>query len=422
MSQRKFKILFADDDPILLGELTPALEAWGYEVDPVSNVEEAKSKLENSAQYDCFLADLQIPNAKDGFGMIAHSKRVDEFLPVVVLSGSMIPHDSAKAIKIGATYFIPKSDLGELQTNLGKLMSPQLDVGEIYVVKFGGSSLDFDRTKRRENIEQVVAEIKRQHQELGRLFIITPGAGQYGLVAKDWYAHHGHIAAVELHHGKRIKQCLEMNGEDICDLFNGAAEYVPFHKTYKVDAAYLEKTIPIIPLAPRHICRMYDIPLEDSDTHTLAIAQFWGAYRIVLLKRTDGIYTFDPYRGAEISDEEWTRQQEENDRFDIVTPQQLLGIDREAYDVECGRVTPGHLMEDSSLYYMADHANRVGEICLSHIAPRELFHLTETMGPAGATQQLTPTHRIIPGTEYYSTVDSFRRALNGECFSKIVRG
>ena len=66
---------------------------------------------------------------------------------------------------------------------------------------------------------------------------------------------------------------------------------------YDINQENSAKNLILMAIVPHHILARDRIPLQDSDTHPIALAEFFGAERVVLVKRTDGIYDFDPYRG-----------------------------------------------------------------------------------------------------------------------------
>ena len=172
------------------------------------------------------------------------------------------------------------------------------------------------------------------------------------------------------------------------------------------------------------------IPLQDSDTHTIALAEFYGAERIVLIKRTDGIYDFDPYRGFVLDQlthrcadiEKWKEAQRGNKRHTVVTIEDLLNdkLSREGTGIDGKRDgSAGHLMEDSALRYMLERCRYVKEIVVAHIAPEELHY------PIGGEKY----RHVITGETV--TVDAgigwkgilnrnIRNAFSGIAYSKTV--
>ena len=153
---------------------------------------------------------------------------------------------------------------------------------------------------------------------------------------------------------------------------------------YFISRNLTNKQIPLIGTAPHYILARDHIPLQDSDTHTIALAEFYGAKRVILIKRTDGIYDFDPYRGFVFDTatrgcadfNRWHDHQQDNKRHATVTIDKLLKgrITREGSSVHDGTAdgSKGHLMEDSALEYLRN-CSHVEELLVVHIAPDEMY-------------------------------------------------
>ena len=187
-----------------------------------------------------------------------------------------------------------------------------------------------------------------------------------------------------------MAKALEDNLEDLQFHFGSNAKFIKTGAFYLIDKKLLSKNVVLLATPPHWICVKYQIPLQDSDTQTLAIAEFYGAEVVILFKRTPGLFDFDPYRGyplgLELPDSRllkklveynWRWAQRNNKMHQIGTATQLLegGISREGTG-KYGRPdnTEGHLMEDSSLRYMIEKCKKVKEIRIVHIAPEEMYY------------------------------------------------
>jgi len=173
------------------------------------------------------------------------------------------------------------------------------------------------------------------------------------------------------------------------------------------------------------------IPLQDSDTHTIALAEFCQAGRVVLVKRTDGIYDYDPYRGFVLDTktyrcadwDSWAEAQENNRRHGAVTIDEMLGdgISRIGTGVDgMPDGSLGHLMEDSALRYMRDKCQHVKEIVVVHIAPKEMHY---QIGENRYRHVVTGEEvEIDPAVGWRGVLEkNIRDAFEGKANSKIVR-
>ena len=112
MEKEKQKILIVEDEITLQKSLSEALTNAGYEtasaLDGTRGLELAKS--ENP---DLILLDLIMPKL-DGFGTLKALKENDETsaIPVIILTNLEETEDVQKAIELGATTYLVKSDYG----------------------------------------------------------------------------------------------------------------------------------------------------------------------------------------------------------------------------------------------------------------------------------------------------------------------
>jgi hypothetical protein len=159
----------------------------------------------------------------------------------------------------------------------------------------------------------------------------------------------------------------------------------------------------------------------------MLIAEMLGAERVILVKRTDGIYLYDPLRGFKLDTETgrcsdysaWEAAQSGNERLDAVNIDDLLGykISREGSSMTgIADGSRGHLMEDSALeFYRA--CENVKEIVVVPIAPEEFYHLDAEIGvyrhvPSGKV--LLPEEKaIIECATDRMLTDRLRNAFNG---------
>ncbi|MDO8536116.1 MAG: response regulator [Candidatus Omnitrophota bacterium] len=104
----KRKILIVDDEPDFLEVMRTRLEANDYEVTTAANGEEALSYVKNSKP-DAVLLDVLMPGV-DGLEVLKRIRKMDENLPVYIITAFSTDERFKAANKLGASGFIVKTD------------------------------------------------------------------------------------------------------------------------------------------------------------------------------------------------------------------------------------------------------------------------------------------------------------------------
>lgn len=104
------KILIVEDDPILLKTLREFLSAEKFEVLCAADGEEGV-RAAKSEKPDLILLDIILPK-KDGYEVIKEIKSDPQVqnVPIILLTNLGGIHDVEKALKLGATTYLIKSD------------------------------------------------------------------------------------------------------------------------------------------------------------------------------------------------------------------------------------------------------------------------------------------------------------------------
>ncbi len=100
------KILVVDDDAIVIKSCKRILEAEGFEVSSVPDVDSALEVMKTS-DFDLLLIDVKMPK-RDGMYLMREIKKNWPEIPTIVMSGYPTPETIAEVLKLGATLFIPK--------------------------------------------------------------------------------------------------------------------------------------------------------------------------------------------------------------------------------------------------------------------------------------------------------------------------
>lgn len=351
--------------------------------------------------------------------VIARVRRHDPFMPQVVFCGNekITSEYLMQAIRAGVRHLAETDSLFSQEAE--KMFALHTFGPQGAVVKFGGSAFDYQRSLKNEDyaIGEYCRVIKELFNEklpdprrkkkmvtetlfLRRRIVVTVGAGQIGDVVKDWKTTHGGFSSDPAEDGVTLRRpdlsvdilfpefmadALSLNLKMVYAIFGNkfTGRYEP-EQFYIITNKKAREKIPLIAVAPHYVLVRDEIPIQDSDTHTIALAEFYGIQKVILLKRTDGIYHYDPYRGFKAdpitgkctSFQDWKNAQRGNRRFSTVTIDDMLNktFSREGSYAITGTAdgTAGHLMEDSALEYMRTCKN-VQEIMVVHIAPHEMY-------------------------------------------------
>lgn len=105
------KILVAEDDKFLTKVYQAKLTKAGFEVQIAFDGEEVEKLLQNFTP-NLILLDLVMPK-KDGFSVLKDLKALEKYknIPVIVTSNLSQVEDKQKAMMLGASDYIVKSDI-----------------------------------------------------------------------------------------------------------------------------------------------------------------------------------------------------------------------------------------------------------------------------------------------------------------------
>ena len=101
------KILIVDDEPDMLKLLSMILrEKTSYEITTTNNPIEAK-ELVKQGGFDLVISDLKMPGL-DGMEIIDAVKKIDEDIPVIIITAFASVESASEAIQKGGFDFIAK--------------------------------------------------------------------------------------------------------------------------------------------------------------------------------------------------------------------------------------------------------------------------------------------------------------------------
>lgn len=105
------KILFVEDDPLILKIYTTRLTADGYQVITAENGEEGLAKAQADVP-DLVVLDVMMPKM-DGFAVLEKLRSNEQFrtIPILLYSNLGQEEEIARAKQMGATDFIVKANI-----------------------------------------------------------------------------------------------------------------------------------------------------------------------------------------------------------------------------------------------------------------------------------------------------------------------
>lgn len=429
---------------LLLYERFPQRGGDAVEITRVNQKDDISSAVKghDAPYYSVVIYEASIAN-EQGIARVAETiSGHDRFLPQMVFGEDMDVDQIGKCTRAGIAYFARSDTVG--REELGKMFRRPEEIPGLTIVKVGGSAFDYNRQIDNGSVRLVCDILARIHGEPPatkhspkKRMIVTAGTGQFGDVVKDALATRFAGASIQarIQYPLSMVQAMEANLGLLNSSFPlGSAALLDTSQFFHINRQETSRRIPLIATAPHYVMVRDGIPLQDSDTHTIALAEFYGAQRVILIKRTDGIYKFDPYRGFRLNMETrscidmkaWIKEQRTKNsvypRVNITSLLHDVDISREGTSFD-GKAdgTRGHLMEDSALRYMAEKCHYVQEIVIVHVAPEELYY-----GKYGNIFKHVVTGRelqVTPESGGWGRIleSNLRDAFEGKTNSKIVR-
>lgn len=118
-------ILIVDDDEILRNRLGRAFRERGFDVRLAANVDEAVASARTDSP-ELAVVDLRMPG-RSGLELISELKALDPATKIVVLTGYGSIANAVDAVRLGATYYLPKpADVDDILTAFSRAENPPL--------------------------------------------------------------------------------------------------------------------------------------------------------------------------------------------------------------------------------------------------------------------------------------------------------
>ena len=119
-------ILIVDDDEVLRKRLARAFDERGYDVRMAANYDEAIAAVQSESP-ELAILDLRMPG-RSGLELVQALRKLDPATKIVVLTGYGSIATAVDAIRLGATYYLPKpADVDDILTAFSRGERPALD-------------------------------------------------------------------------------------------------------------------------------------------------------------------------------------------------------------------------------------------------------------------------------------------------------
>jgi len=106
MSEKKIKVLLAEDDENLGSLLKEYLQAKSFDTHWVDDGEKAFKSFEKN-KYDICVLDIMMP-VKDGFTLAKEIRKLDRDIPIIFLTAKSMKEDVFEGFSVGADDYITK--------------------------------------------------------------------------------------------------------------------------------------------------------------------------------------------------------------------------------------------------------------------------------------------------------------------------
>jgi hypothetical protein len=424
---RSYNVLVVDSSRTDLNITSEVIAKAGHVPIPCNGVGKAIDYLNgNYKNIAMIISDMtQKGSGIESYKLINARNHIDPTLPFYLYAGN--PGGETIQFMTSSLFlngYIKKPDERSIDFLIRNVLTENVRIKKpVAFFKFGGSADDFDIEQPPPARLETLNELYYLQQK--QQVILTVGAGKIGDIEKTLYKKYASISKDFKEKFPYIMSRYVLPGNIATNMYilgTDRAIYIPFFelisKDVNLERLFDTDSIIILGAAPRHLSisrpeaanpenREYpNIPLQDSDAQTMLLAEYVGAKRVILIKRTDGIYLFDPYRGFLEGPEKWRETQKENRRIEQISCDELINgrlnggdaVSREGAFDGMGE----HLMETSALK-LFKASQVIDEITVVHVYPQEMY--------------VNGTH-VVTGSKMPDTGKRLRRRMFNEAIGK----
>lgn len=237
------------------------------------------------------------------------------------------------------------------------------------MIKIGGSAIDYTIERQSARLYYVLNNLAKLQENYQ--LILTVGGGKRADITKMEYKLFGKLCdSVRDGFIAQFYEDLKTNMNLVSGLIGKDKVYCVYRdNTESIDKLLNNDKILLFSALPDDM-NSEGLSAAYSDAHTIRIANIFKVKKLALLKRTDCIYIFDPYKGYDKGTDKWKQIQNNNKQFKVLSVDDFFkgnAISRiGAFDGD-----GNHLFDDLGLVYFKN--SDIESIDVIHISPYELF-------------------------------------------------
>ena len=179
------EILVVDDNSDIRALILSILKEKGFSVREAANFDQAMSEI-NKKIPDAAVIDVKLDKGdNDGIELITHIKKIDEDVPVIMISGHANVQMAVDSLKLGAFEFMQKPFSTERLLNFVKRALENIDLKKEKRVLESKLFHSFDIIGQSQSIEKVKNLINKLASTESRVFISGPAGSGKELVARQ---------------------------------------------------------------------------------------------------------------------------------------------------------------------------------------------------------------------------------------------
>ena len=179
------EILVVDDNSDIRALILSILKEKGFSVREAANFDQAMSEI-NKKIPDAAVIDVKLDKGdNDGIELLTHIKKIDEDVPVIMISGHANVQMAVDSLKLGAFEFMQKPFSTERLLNFVKRALENIDLKKEKRVLESKLFHSFDIIGQSQSIEKVKNLINKLASTESRVFISGPAGSGKELVARQ---------------------------------------------------------------------------------------------------------------------------------------------------------------------------------------------------------------------------------------------
>jgi len=205
------QILVIEDDPLIRETLEYSLKGAGFDVSTAETGMQGLEKLKDSEEPDLILLDLLLPEM-DGFEVCREIRKIDENVPIIMITALEDQHSKLKGFSVGADDYITKPFsieelIARIRANLKRTLKKTTT--ESSYIETGDIKLDLTR----HTVEVNGKEVRLRLKEFQLLTVLASKPGvlftRQDLAERVWgYEFYSSSRTIDVHI-RRIRNKIE---------------------------------------------------------------------------------------------------------------------------------------------------------------------------------------------------------------------